>query len=113
MYVRNSPQCSLAHHSCSVICTDKVKKAKPVVLVGPSAQLLREHWQPPPPGIWPTGASRYPTTFVHETRYWPNEGEFISRRMIDAYMEESNGELVHEGEKLIWKKQNFENRMAE
>jgi len=33
--------------------------------------------------------------------------------MIDAYMEESNGELVHEGEKLIWKKQNFENRMAE
>jgi len=111
MYVRSSALHSLAHHSLSIICTDKVEKAKPVVLSGASAQVLRENWNPPASTL--SHAPRYPTTFVYETRYWPNEGELISRSMIDAYMGESNGELILDGEKLIWKKQNFENRMAE
>jgi len=111
MYVRFSPLCSLAHHSLSIICTDKVKKTKPVVLVPPSAQVLRENRRPPASTL--SHVPQYPTTFVYETRYWPNEGELLSRSMINAYMGESNGELILEGEKLIWKKQNFENRMAE
>jgi len=43
---------------------------------------------------------------------WPNEGKLISRSLIDAYMGESNGELIPKGGKLNWKKQKFENRMA-